>query len=82
MSPLPRDPLLGRRDINLIDIHSEPYPSVSTIPNRCLARWDVRFLPGETKQGLLDEFAAAVADGRAAVGPPFSAAIFLAARAP
>jgi acetylornithine deacetylase/succinyl-diaminopimelate desuccinylase-like protein len=56
---LPRGshPLLGKRDINLIDICSEPYPSVSTIPNHCLTRWDVRFLPGETKQGLLDEFA-------------------------
>ena len=62
---LPRGshPLLGKRDINLIDIHSEPYPSVSTIPNRCLARWDVRFLPSETKQGLLDEFATCIADG-------------------
>ena len=56
-------PLLGKRDVNLIDIHSEPYPSISTIPNWCLARWDVRFLPGETKQGLLDTFAQCVADG-------------------
>lgn len=49
-------PLLGKRDVNLIDIHSEPYPSVNTIPNRCLVRFDVRFLPGETKEGLLGAF--------------------------
>jgi putative selenium metabolism hydrolase len=62
-------PLLGKRDINLIDIHSEPYPSISTIPNWCLARWDVRFLPGETKDGLLELFRACVPDAvRADVG--------------
>jgi putative selenium metabolism hydrolase len=61
--PAGSHPLLGERDINLIDIHSEPYPSISTIPNWCLARWDVRFLPSETKQGLLDTFASCVADG-------------------
>ena len=56
-------PLLGKRDINLIDIHSEPYPSISTIPNWCLARWDVRFLPAETKDGLLDLFRSCIEDG-------------------
>lgn len=56
-------PLLGNRTVNLIDIHSEPYPSISTIPNWCLARWDVRFLPGETKEALLDEFRSCVPDG-------------------
>jgi putative selenium metabolism hydrolase len=61
--PTGSHPLLGRRDINLIDIHSEPYPSISTIPNWCLARWDVRFLPGETKPGLLETFAGCIADG-------------------
>jgi putative selenium metabolism hydrolase len=61
--PAGSHPLLGRRDINLIDIHSEPYPSISTIPNWCLARWDVRFLPGETKPGLLETFERCVADG-------------------
>lgn len=56
-------PLLNKRDINLIDIHSEPYPSISTIPNWCLARWDVRFLPGETKEGLLELFRSCVGEG-------------------
>jgi acetylornithine deacetylase/succinyl-diaminopimelate desuccinylase-like protein len=50
----PIHPLLGRRDISLIDIHSEPFPSVSTIPGYCVARFDVRFLPGETRDGILN----------------------------
>jgi len=49
-------PLLGKRSINLIDIHSEPYPSVSTIPGHCLARFDVRFLPGESPESVLAAF--------------------------
>lgn len=54
--PAGSHPLLGRRDINLIDIRSEPYPSVTTIPDYCLARFDVRFLPGESPEGLLESF--------------------------
>jgi acetylornithine deacetylase/succinyl-diaminopimelate desuccinylase-like protein len=55
---LPRGhhPVLGERDINLIDIHSEPYPSVNVIPSWCLARFDVRFIPGQSRESLLDEF--------------------------
>lgn len=56
-------PLLGARDISLIDIRSEPYPSVSTIPNWCLARYDARFLPGETPESLLADFRSAVPAG-------------------
>jgi putative selenium metabolism hydrolase len=57
---LPRGhhPVLGERDINLIDIHSEPNPSVNVIPHWCLARFDVRFIPGQTREGLLEEFRA------------------------
>jgi putative selenium metabolism hydrolase len=47
-------PSLGSRDINLIDIRSEPYPSISTIPDYCVARFDIRFLPGESREALLD----------------------------
>jgi putative selenium metabolism hydrolase len=56
-------PLLGKRDVNLIDIHSEPYPSVNTIPDDCLARFDVRFLPGETAEGLLATFRGLAPEG-------------------
>ena len=48
----PMHPNLGRRDVNCIDVHSEPYPSVSTIPGSVTARFDCRFLPGETPDSL------------------------------
>jgi putative selenium metabolism hydrolase len=44
---------LGRRDLTCIDVHSEPYPSVSTVPGRAVARFDCRFLPGETPESVL-----------------------------
>ena len=50
----PSHPSLGGRDINLIDIRSEPYPSISTIPDYCVARFDVRFLPGESRESILN----------------------------
>ncbi len=62
----PTHGVLGAQDINLIDIHSEPYPSISTIPYRCTARFDVRFLPGESPEALLELFRTLVPDGAAA----------------
>ena len=50
----PTHPVLGKRSVTLIDIHSEPYPSVSTVPASCLARFDCRFAPGETEQTLVE----------------------------
>ena len=50
----PSHPVLGGRSVTLIDIHSEPYPSVSTVPERCVARFDCRFAPGETEQSLVE----------------------------
>lgn len=61
--PRGRHPLLGQRDINVIEIHSEPAPSISTIPNRCLAHYDVRFLPGETSESILANFRGAIPAG-------------------
>jgi putative selenium metabolism hydrolase len=49
----PAHPRLGRRDLNCIDVHSEPYPSVSTIPGSVTARFDCRFLPGETPESVI-----------------------------
>lgn len=49
----PRDKVLGPRLLTCIDIHSEPYPSVSTVPASCLARFDCRFGRGETEESLL-----------------------------
>jgi acetylornithine deacetylase/succinyl-diaminopimelate desuccinylase-like protein len=49
----PMHPDLGRRDLTCIDIASWPYPSVSTVPAMAMARFDCRFLPGETPQSLV-----------------------------
>jgi putative selenium metabolism hydrolase len=62
----PTHPRLGRRDITCIDIASSPYPSVSTVPGEALARFDCRFLPGETPEslcGVLRDCAAAALAG-------------------
>ncbi len=52
--PHPVHDQLGRRDITCIDIASWPYPSVSTVPGSSMARFDCRFLPGETPDTLSD----------------------------
>lgn len=49
----PRDPELGPRILTCIDIHSEPYPSVSMVPSSCVARFDCRFGRGESEVSLL-----------------------------
>ncbi len=49
----PTHPRLGRRDLTCIDIASWPYPSVSTVAGRATARFDCRFLLGETPESLL-----------------------------
>jgi acetylornithine deacetylase/succinyl-diaminopimelate desuccinylase-like protein len=64
----PTHPRLGRRDLNCIDVHSEPYPSVSTIPGDVTARFDCRFLPGETPESVVALLVDAA--GRAWVGWP------------
>lgn len=46
-------PRLGVRDVNCIDLLSDPYPSVSTIPGRVTARFDCRFLPGESPESIV-----------------------------
>jgi putative selenium metabolism hydrolase len=50
----PTHPGLGVRDLTCIDIASWPYPSVSTVPERAEARFDCRFVPGETEASLID----------------------------
>jgi putative selenium metabolism hydrolase len=49
----PTHPKLGRRDLTCIDITSRPFPSVSTVPGWAQARFDCRFLPGETQESIL-----------------------------
>ena len=40
------------RDLTCIDIASFPFPSVSTVPGRAVARFDCRFLPDDTEKSL------------------------------
>jgi putative selenium metabolism hydrolase len=49
----PLHPVLGPRTATCIDIHSEPYPSVSMVPPHCRARFDCRFGPDETQATLI-----------------------------
>ena len=49
----PTHPDLGIRDLTCIDLASWPYPSVSTVPGKAQARFDCRFLPGETPESLI-----------------------------
>ena len=49
----PVHPDLGHRDLTCIDFASWPYPSVSTVPGRAMARFDCRFLPGESPESLV-----------------------------
>jgi putative selenium metabolism hydrolase len=49
----PSHSVLGPRTATCIDIHSEPYPSVSMVPPACRARFDCRFVPGETQETLM-----------------------------
>lgn len=49
----PADPTLGEGILVLIDIKSEPYPSLSTVPERCRATFDRRTLVGETEDEVL-----------------------------
>lgn len=55
----PCHPRLGRRDITCIDVTSMPYPSVSTVPGVARARFDCRFVPGETPETLVQTIRAA-----------------------
>jgi putative selenium metabolism hydrolase len=52
--PLPSHPLIGPGLMVLTDIHSEPYPAHSVIPNRCQVTYDRRLVPGETPESVLD----------------------------
>jgi acetylornithine deacetylase/succinyl-diaminopimelate desuccinylase-like protein len=49
----PVHPDLGVRHLTCIDLASWPYPSVSTVPGVAEARFDCRFLPGETADSLV-----------------------------
>lgn len=49
----PQDATLGAGILVLIDVKSEPYPSLSTVPQRCRATFDRRTLVGESEPDIL-----------------------------
>jgi len=52
---LPRHEVLGQAILVITDVISSPYPGLSVIPERCIATFDRRTLPGETEQDILGE---------------------------
>lgn len=50
---LPTHPLLGKGILVVTDAMSRPYPGLSVIPDRCLATYDRRTLPGEREADVL-----------------------------
>lgn len=66
-----RDATLGEGILILIDVRSEPYPSLSTVPERCRATFDRRTLVGESEAQILEpiqEIVTAVAASWGATG--------------
>jgi putative selenium metabolism hydrolase len=51
--PMPSHPAMGKAQICLTDIVSEPYPGHSVVPNRCRVSYDRRLVPGETPESIL-----------------------------
>lgn len=68
---LPSDPVLGEGILVLIDVKSEPYPSLSTVPEKCRATFDRRTLVGESEAevlGPIQDIVTKVADSWGATG--------------
>jgi len=66
----PEHPELGRGILELTDIISSPYPGASVVPDRCTATYDRRVLPGEDREGVINELTGEIAhldDVRAAL---------------
>ena len=54
--PLPHDDLLGDGIVELIGIHSFPEPVDSVVPYACRVSYDLRLLPGQTRESVLAQF--------------------------
>ncbi|HEX5469610.1 MAG TPA: YgeY family selenium metabolism-linked hydrolase [Gaiellaceae bacterium] len=51
---LPTHPVLGDAILVLTDVISRPYPGLSVVPDRCVATYDRRTLPGEDEEAVLE----------------------------
>ena len=56
------DPLLGRGHSELVEVSSEPFPGSAMVPFHAVARFDRRLVRGETRESVLGEVRAALAD--------------------
>lgn len=74
LSP-PRHEMLGDGILVLTDIKSEPYPGLSVVPDRCLATYDRRTLPGESEEMILRPIRDAAQRAAALSGAQASVAI-------
>lgn len=54
------DPVLGPAAMELTQIISDPFPSQSVVPERCIAHFDRRTLPGETAETVLGPMQTAI----------------------
>jgi putative selenium metabolism hydrolase len=54
--PMRRDDFLGQEIIELISIDSLPRPMDSIVPYACRVSYDLRLLPGDTKETVLGRF--------------------------
>ncbi len=78
--PHPPHPVLGGRVMELTSISSAPSQEINNVvPDRCRARFDIRFPVGETRDGVLEHIQAVI-DGLAAADPDFKARAALAVK--
>ena len=66
--PAPQDPLLGAGELVVTDVLSSPYPGLSVVPDRCVATYDRRTLPGERSAAIVGEVERAATQALAGSG--------------
>lgn len=73
--PLPAHPSLGSAILVVTDVLSRPYPGLSVVPDRCVATYDRRMLPGEREADVLGPVQVTINSVLAARGATGSASI-------
>lgn len=74
---LPRHGVLGEGILVLTDVISRPFPGLSVVPDRCVATYDRRTLPGESEADVIGPVQAAIDAATAAYGTKGRASIAL-----
>ncbi len=59
---LPADPELGPGVLELVELHSEPFPNQTLVPAECHARFVARIMPGETADAFLGRITVGLGD--------------------